>query len=60
MLGKRIKTIKQVLELARKGKAVYCIQWRRPCPAAFFQCWQARMLYDFINRGYLYEFKKGA
>ena len=58
MLGKRIETVEQVLRLANEGKAIKCVHWFRPCPAAFMQNWQARVLYNFIKLGCLYEFTK--
>ena len=58
MLGKRIETVEQVLKMAQEGRAIKCVHWFRPCPAAFFQNFQARILHDFIKTGKLYEFTK--
>ena len=55
---KPIKTVEQIIELARAGKSVWVTSWRRTSPAAFLQNWQAKSLYDGIKKGVFFEYKK--
>ena len=48
-------TIERLIELADKKKSVYWVSHNKRWPAAFFQNWQARVLYNSIRFNHIME-----
>lgn len=57
MIGRKIKTVKQVCQLALQKKSVYIIPWGRRCPAAFVQSIPAVVLNRLVLTGNVYFWK---
>ena len=56
-IGKKITTIRRILQLALQGKAVV-FRETKPKAAAFFQNWPACLLQRSLDMGCFYEYKK--
>jgi len=56
-IGKPITRVRQVCELADKGKSVWHSRWGRPVAGAWLQNMQARAIVGFIRMGWLYYYK---
>lgn len=55
--GKRITLVKQVCDLADKGKSIWHARWGRPVAAAWLQNMQARYIVGQIRMGWLFEYR---
>lgn len=51
---KQIKSIDEIFSLSEQRKAIYHKIMRRKLPAAVFENWQAKLLKNQIERGFLF------
>jgi len=54
--SKQITKVSEIVDMAKAGGVVFHTKWQRPCPAAFLQNMQARLIVGFIRRGWLYTY----
>lgn len=56
-MAKRVTTLNQLVKLANRRKAITCPSWSKPCSAAFLLNMQARVVFQFFQRG-IFEYRK--